>query len=234
MRAPSWPLDARAPAAFAVAVAVALSSSGRAGADADEASLHGQATAGLARTRDHDATGTGPLVGASARFTLARSDVWAYEVTAGGTLFASHHDGASIDRLGVPVLGVIDRYHLAGGLSVGAHARFGVGWIPTLHVGVGLQARHLAGSELVAEGTTVASLPALTSVDVTGSLGLGLDHRLSRSLVVGLVVTATHAQPLGGAAEPVDSLDATVHVAWYFYPRWRRLAVWRGPTGVDP
>ena len=54
---------------------------GRAIADADEASLHGQALAGVVSTRDHQATGTGTLIGGELRGTLARSDRWAFELT---------------------------------------------------------------------------------------------------------------------------------------------------------
>ncbi len=204
----------------------------RVDADADEASLHGQALGGVVRTSDHQATGTGTLIGGALRGTLARSDRWAFELTVAGFEAALRHPDAVGLAGGVPVRGVVERTQFGGRAEFGVHASFGVRWIPTVHVALGGQVRRLGATTLRSgDGMVLASISAGSAVDATLALGLGLDRRLGRSMMLGVSVAAVRAQPLGGDAEAMTSVEATLHVAWYFYPRWFSLAGWRGSHG---
>ena len=219
-------------AAVAVIAVLQVLQSASAAADADETSVHGQVLAGLVRTEDHGATGTGPMGGASGRVTVARSDRWAFELTIAGFQARLRHAGAGQVIHGVPLDGVLERTQLAGRLELGVQARFGVRWIPTIHIGAGLQVRHLGATTLRTNGgMSLASIPADTAFDLTATVGVGLDRRLGRSFVLGLNVAAVYAQPLGGEVHAMAGAEATLHLACYFYPRWFSLAGWRGSHG---
>lgn len=222
----------RARGSAAVISLLQLLQSASAAADADETSVHGQVLAGLVRTEDHGATGTGPMAGASSRATVARSDRWAFELTIAGFQARLRHVGAGQVIHGVPLDGVLERTQLGGRLELGGQARFGVRWIPTIRVGAGLQVRHLGETTLRTNGgMSLASIPADTTFDVTATIGVGLDRRLGRSFVLGLNVAAVYAQPLGGEVHAMAGAEATLHLACYFYPRWFLLAGWRGSHG---
>jgi|GEM_PF-1500719 len=204
-------------------------------ADNDEASAHVQAVVGMVRTSERGAVGLGPLLGLGGRFTLARSDAWAFEAQATGLRGAPHLDTVTIITGGVPSTGTLDRVFLGGRLELGAHLRLNVlPWIPTVRGAIGVQARWSGATSLRNDaGDALASLGATSSTDLTAALALGLDRRVGRSLMIGASVGVVHAFPLAGDGGGFDAVELTAHVGWYFYPGWLPLAGWLGSSGGD-
>lgn len=223
------------PAAILASVLVGLAArTPRASADADETSAHGQVIAGVVRTTEGDAVGVGPILGVGARWTLARSDAWAFEVQGMGMRAAPRFDEMTIVTGGAPITGTLDRTYFGGRLELGAHLRFGARWIPTVHAALGAQARWAGETSLRdSSGMALTGVGATSSTDLTAALSIGVDRRLGRSLVVGVALGGVHAFPIAGDGGGFDELAMTAHVAWYWYPGWLPLSGWRGSTGGD-
>lgn len=214
--------------------ALLLARAPQASADSDEASAHGQVIGGVVRATEGGAVGVGSILGVGGRFTLARSDLWAFEVQGMGLRAAPRFDGMTIVTGGTPITGTLDRTYLGGRLELGAHLRFGARWIPTLHAAIGVQARWAGETSLRdSSGMALTGVGATSSTDITAALSVGVDRRLGRSLVVGVSLGGVHAFPIAGDGGGFDALELTAHVAGYWYPGWLPLAGWRGSTGGD-
>jgi opacity protein-like surface antigen len=185
-------------------------------ADADEASLDVEALGGVARVEDGLAkkTASGPLVGLGGRFTFARSNLLQWEGRVAVATASANYPGLMTNVGGVPIAGDLTRRTLLGRLELGATLRFGVRFIPTLHLGVGAQARRRGTGEL--DGVAVDGGGG-TSVDLIGAGAVGFDYRLGPRTIAGVSVGATIAVPLGGPA--YQAIEGGLHFAHYWYPR---------------
>lgn len=195
-------------------------------ADRREASLHVHAVGGLASVGDADAAApaTAPLGGLAVRASYATHNAFQYDgaltlLATGGAGFPS----ATFTPPGRPPL--TGTYTLAtqlARLDGGVTLRPGVVWIPTVRLAAGVQARR-RGGPVVESGGMEVSGEALTGrgsdlgVDVVGIATVGLDHRVSRRLIVGAAAGASYAAPLRG--EAFRTLELTLHVSRYWYPR---------------
>jgi hypothetical protein len=187
-------------------------------ADADEASLDVEAVGGVARVEDDLAkkTASGPLVGLGGRFTFARSNLLQWEGrVAVATASATYPGLMNIDIGGVPRSGDLIRRTTLARLELGATLRFGVRFVPTLHLGIGAQARMRGTGEL--DGVAVDGGGG-TGVDLIGAGAVGFDYRFGPRTIAGVSLGATIAVPLGGTA--YQAIEGGVHFAQYWYPRW--------------
>jgi len=187
-------------------------------ADRFEASLGGALQVGLARVgeRGADAT-TVPAFGVGARFTHAWSNALAWDLAVSALVTQpATFDDAAVEIDGREVRGALTRRTLAADAQVGAELRLGARVIPTLRLGLGPQVRYRTGSNL---GMLADVVPSTVTIDAVASLGVGLDIRLGRSRVVGVVAQLDHAQPLGDG-EPHDVVALTLRFSSYWYPRW--------------
>jgi hypothetical protein len=107
-------------------------------------------------------------------------------------------------------------------LRGGATFRFGVSWVPTVHLGLGLGARVPTAATLRYEGPgrTFELVPdgmsATASLDAVANVRVGLEHRLDRRWTVGLGAEAMHAIGLG--EPPLDVFSAGVSLSFTWYP----------------
>lgn len=203
----------------AIVTAVLVMSASRARADRDEASLHVQPTGGVAwlGETDADARARVPWAGLSGRFTYGLRNWLAIECELGGAAFGT----GRFENVPIVIQGVgqgnhpIERTTRAAHLSGAATLRLGVAWIPTLALGVGGQLRWRGDAH-----TDMALVPDNGS----GGLGadgivfvrVGLDRRINRRWIAGVALGASHAL----AKPAIDSMEATVSVAYYWYPLW--------------
>ncbi|MCE9575778.1 MAG: hypothetical protein K8W52_21690 [Deltaproteobacteria bacterium] len=199
------------------ALALTAAAAGPAHADADEASLHAEVIGGAARIEDELAakTATSPLVGVGGRFSFARSNLVQWEGRAAVATASATYPGLMIIVGGVPRTGDLTRRTTIARLEVGATLRFGVRFVPTLHLGVGAQAR-LRGTGTL-DGVAVADGDG-TGVDLIGAGAVGFDYRFGPRTIAGVSVGATIAVPLGGPA--YQAMEGGLHFAHYWYPRW--------------
>ncbi|MEJ7597353.1 MAG: hypothetical protein WKG01_05540 [Kofleriaceae bacterium] len=121
------------------------------------------------------------------------------------------------------VAGELRRTTRIAQLRAGATMRLGVGWVPTVHVGLGAGARARTAATLrVTSGGGIDlapdDAPAELTLDVVALIRVGLDHRITRRWTVGLAAGAT--QSFGSGAPDVQVLDAAVSFAYSWYPLW--------------
>jgi len=106
-------------------------------------------------------------------------------------------------------------------LRGGATLRFGVSWVPTVHLGLGLGARVPTAATLRYEGLdrTFELVPdgmsATISLDVVANVRVGLEHRLDRRWTVGLGVEAMHAIGFSEPSLNVFSTGVSLSYTWY-------------------
>jgi hypothetical protein len=107
-------------------------------------------------------------------------------------------------------------------LRGGTTFRFGVIWVPTVHLGLGLGARVPTAATLRYEGLgrTFELVPdgmsATVSLDVVANVRVGLEHRFDRRWTVGLGAEAMHA--IGFSEPPLDVFSAGVSLSYTWYP----------------
>ena len=203
--------------AFIAALALLVGLPGLAIGDAEEASVHGETMAGLALAGDplaDDETDTIAVGGIGARLSYATSDWFAYEAKlglwqSGPANFAAVDSGANH--------GDLERKSRLYRASAGATARLGVRFIPTFHLGAGVQARQFISGYLRDDtGLAIDTVPGELAFDLVITAKLGFDYRINRRLVCGLGVEATH----GFGETSFDVIAGAVNLAYYWYPRW--------------
>lgn len=201
-----------------ITLVAALAAPATAAADADETSVHLELGGGLATVGDPagGTTETTPTAGGAARFTLARVDWLAYEVTGYGLATGTaRHTDLMFEGLDAE----IERRVTALGVEGGASLRLGVRWIPIVAVAIGPQVR-LYPRVPALEPETAAVLGSYDGesvLDLAARVSVGIDHRLSARWVAGVRLDARQTLGLGDGA--LTSVGATVHVAYYWYAR---------------
>lgn len=206
--------------------AAALAPAGAA-ADRREASVHAQLVGGVATLADAASSSRGhaPLGGVAVRASYATHNVFQYDAslallaTAGAELESGRFTRPGYPAFTAPYSIATQLARLDGGVTL----RLGVEWIPTIRLAGGFQTRR-SGPPQVDTGGGVVSAVADTgrdsdlSIDLVGSVAVGLDHRIDRRFIVGVAVGGSLAVPLGG--EAFRTVEITGHAAYYFYPRW--------------
>lgn len=199
----------------AALIAVAASAPRPAAADAEESSLGVRPLGGAVRAGDDNAfdTATAPVFGLGLTFSYATRDTFAFEidVAVADSAEASFVELRSTD-LGDELRRKTRLARAGGGLT----ARLGVRYIPTLCLGGGLLYRSAHGGSVLRDGATVAVLDADTSLGAYVTAGAGFDIRFDRHWIAGLGLRATR----GFAGPALDSLEAGLHLSYYWYPRW--------------
>lgn len=199
---------------------------GPAHADRREASLHAHLIGGLATSADAAASSSAstPLGGLAVRASYATTNAFQYDaalslLATGGAGFPE----ATFAPPGrPPVTGAYTVAQQLARLDGGVTVRPGVVWIPTVRLAVGVQARRAGGPVVTSGGMEITGRDrtgrgADLGVDAVGVATVGLDHRVNRRLLVGVAAGASYAVPLGG--EAFRTLELTVHVSRYWYPR---------------
>ncbi len=199
---------------------------GLAHADRREASLHAHMVGGVATSADEavSSDATAPLGGLAVRASYATSNLYQYDVSLSllGTGGASFSSATFMPAGRPPVTGPFTVGQQVTRLDGGITLRFGVAWIPTVRLASGVQGRRRGGPIVMGGGGEVSGEDATGRgaalvVDVVGTATVGLDHRINRRLIVGVAIGASMAVPLGG--EAFRTLEATLHVSRYWYPR---------------
>jgi hypothetical protein len=211
-------------ASSTLAVAAAVCAVERpAHADVDEAALDVQVLGGAARLDDADVLrGDGvarlPVGGLAARMSYgARRHV---AIDAGLVLLrtgVASYEEVIVDSEEVQLDGSFARATTLARLEVGPTLRLGVRFVPTLHVGVGAQAR-VGGTGLLQTHGVQLATQRNVELDLVASAAVGFDLRLGRHWLAGVSVGGAHGLPLTGGA--FDSVEGGVHLAWYWYPGW--------------
>jgi hypothetical protein len=196
-----------------------LLSAASAWADAEEASLDLSVGPALLRVESIEDTGEVTLIPglrASTRFTYGLTDHLAFELGATGVLA----NGAQFDSTfaGNPARATHDERVLRG--TFGLTYRGGVRAIPTVTLLAGYQHRWLTGAGFLNDqGSLIGPLANQSSNDLVVGLGLGIDLRLGRHLIIGLSLQAVYAFSLDGRG--YSALELPVSVAHYWYPEWK-------------
>lgn len=213
-------------ASVTMVLALVASAPGQARADRREASLHAQLIGGVGITTDRASaeSGSAPLGGVSGRASYATSNWFQYDLAmsflaTGGAAFSS---GTFMPAGRPPVSGPFTVPTQLTRLDGGVTLRMGVAWIPTLRVALGAQARRRGAPTVTTGGLEVTGEDQTgrgseLGLDLVGLGAVGLDHRLSRRLIVGGALGLSLALPLDG--ESFRTFEATVHASYYWYPR---------------
>lgn len=141
----------------------------------------------------------------------------------GWALAQAEYADATVNVTGTPKTGVVTRTSRLAQLRGGATFRFGVGWVPTVYVGVAVGARLRGAATLVRDaqgpiGITPDDGASSVTLEVAPVARLGLSHRVDRRWSVGLSVGATYGVGIGAPA--LTLLDATLELAYSWYPLW--------------
>ena len=200
-----------------------LVGAGVARADRYESSLHVQAVGGLAQTGDVDGRGlsSAPLGGLEVRASYATSDWYQYDLAVTG--FGTGTAGFAAAEFTLPggetVAGPFEVGSAGLRVDGGVTVRLGVQVIPTFRLGVGFQARRIGSPTVETSVLEVdAHRPGRIERELVGLGSVGLDYRFNRRLIAGAAVGGVYAVPVGGVG--FRSLEATAHVAYYWYPLW--------------
>jgi hypothetical protein len=132
-------------------------------------------------------------------------------------------DDTTVKITGTPHTGQVTRQSRLALARVGATLRLGVGWVPTLYLGLGPALRSRSDATIVRDATGPIGLvpdngQGGLSVDLATTLRLGLDLRLTRRWSVGLAAGVTHL--LGVGAPSLDLVEGSLAVGYSWYPLW--------------
>lgn len=213
--------------ALACSVA-ALGLTRTAAADTYEATLSVRPIGGTARFTEDVAMGGQGLAASTYRGGLAAGLAYGVRnwLDVGGELVAASfseasYDSAMVTITGVPTVGRLTRTSRLAQLRAGATLRLGVGWVPTLYLGMGGNARLPSDAALQGAGQTSRTpnnLSATVLFDLAVIGRIGFEHRLDRRWSVGFSIEAVRTAGFGGP--PVDMLSAGISGAYTWYPGW--------------
>jgi hypothetical protein len=192
-----------------------------AAADAEEASLILEGGPGVVR-------GTSPVYGSAAtmrpgggggvRLTYGLTDRFTAEAAVGtGIAEAFEYDQQETEY----GMAIVHHDLRAVRAMVGASARFGARWIPTVTAAVGYQHRFLTGGAVINEQRRQLGVFGDESAnDILVLAGVGLDYRINRHLVVGISAQVVHAFAIGGPS--FDAVEIPIRISYSWYPGWFR------------
>ena len=138
-------------------------------------------------------------------------------------LAPSRYASAVVPVGGNPQQGELTRTSRMAQLRAVATLRFGVGWVPTIQLGLGAGARQRTAARLEAmtpQGTSTFTPDdggAAIAFDLVAAARVGLDYRITRRWTIGVSIGGTECLGLG--APDLQLADATLAVAYTWYPR---------------
>lgn len=195
--------------ALAIAVMISLAAS-TANADEDEVSVNVQAFYGKALLGDEtagDLTDEVGFLGIGGRMTYATSDWFAYEAHLS-------YNAADTATYEIDPETVVFRSPSWIRLDTGITARLGTLWTPTIMATVGLQMRPSGEGRQFLDGVWTGAVENDWSIDLVGTLGVGLDYRINGNLVVGANIMAQRALSIGSHWETTAGM---IHVGYYWF-----------------
>ena len=132
----------------------------------------------------------------------------------------ARHPGTTLPLSGTPQMGELVRTTRLGHATVGATLRLGVSWVPFVHgaLGVGFRQRSAASLRTTVGEFAPDDQGSELTLDVIAALRVGLEHRLTRRITVG--VSAGVTERLGLGAPSLVQLEASVALAYVWYPNW--------------
>jgi hypothetical protein len=107
-------------------------------------------------------------------------------------------------------------------LRAGATLRFGVGWVSTVHLGIGVGGRVLGAGALHDEEharTFVVTPDGMTegvAIEVLACARVGFEHRLDRRWGLGVSIEASYA--VGPGTPPLEVVSAGISLSYTWYP----------------
>jgi len=140
----------------------------------------------------------------------------------GAELTTATYASTTVAVEGNDAMGRLTRRARFAQLRGGPTFRFGVSWIPTVHLGLGVGARLPTAATLRYEdfGRTFELVPdgmtATISLDVVANVRVGFEHRFDRRWTVGLVAEAMHA--IGVSEPPLDVVSGGISLSYTWYP----------------
>ena len=140
-----------------------------------------------------------------------------------GAAFAQAiYDPVAVTVAGSPAMGHLTRTTRLVQLRAGATLRLGVGWVPTVHLGLGIGGRVLSAGVLHDEEhartfvVTPDGMSEGVAMEVLACARIGFEHRLDRRWSVGLDAEASYA--VGVGTPPLEVAAAGVSLAYTWYP----------------
>ncbi len=99
-------------------------------------------------------------------------------------------------------------------LELGTRVQFPWRLSPVIRVAMGVQDRALYESRILMDDGSVFPGPGdRVFIDLTGTVGLGLDYRVRDTWSIGAGLNATRAMPLDGGP-PFEAVEGAIHVSW--------------------
>lgn len=137
------------------------------------------------------------------------------------------YEPAQVTIEGEPATGRVERTTRAVQLRAGATLRLGVAWVPVLSLGIGVGARRRTAATILIHDPrgqpielTPDDMTAGFSFDLVTALRVGFEHRIDPRWTIGVDASASHTMGLGTAS--LDTLSASVALAYTWYPLWPR------------
>ncbi len=207
-------------------VVTGLTVSRDAAADRYEATLVVRPLGGLALVDENGAPEAAQVVGGGGVIGMSYGvrnwlDIGGELVGVG--LAQAEHPNTTVEITGTERTGLVTRTTRVAQLRGGATFRFGVGWVPTVYLGVGVGGRSRGTATLVSDmqgpiGITPDDGASELTIDITPAARVGLEHRVNRHWSVGLAAGATYC--LGIGAPGLTLFDASLNLAYTWYPLW--------------
>ncbi|MGN6108363.1 MAG: hypothetical protein ACTHU0_24870 [Kofleriaceae bacterium] len=192
-------------------------------ADRHEATFSLRPLGALARIDDGGVEDPATVVGAGLAASFSRGiRNW---IDVGGELAAmtlqrARYDQASLNVVGEPRTGQLSRTTQLAQLRAAATLRFGVAWVPTVQLTVGIGGRQRGAAQLrVPEGTLLPDgQDSELTLDVLAGVRAGLEHRITRRWTLGISAGVTQA--FGVGTPDVQLVDGSVALSYTWYPLW--------------
>lgn len=186
-------------------------------ADEDEVSIHIQSCYGMAMVGDElagDLAARVDFMGVGIRASYATSNWYAYEARLSYALSrAAYYD---IDD-GTTLFRTPEWVRFDAGIS----ARLGALLVPTVQATIGVQQRSAGSGRWIEYGPGYESGEGWVSparqdrrVEIVGTLGVGLDYRITGHWLAGVGITVQQSLPIGPRYQAVSGL---FHLAYYWY-----------------
>ena len=203
------------------AVLAVLGAGSVAHADRYEASLHAHLVGGAAAVGDRAAADAAiaPFGGVAVRASYARANLMQVDAQLTvATTGPARFDRGAFRFSGEPVIAPFSIVTRLVRFDLGATVRFGVRVVPTARLAIGVEERFGAAPIVELDGARRDDADGRTgdrAIDLVGVAAVGVDYRVGPRLIVGGAIGATAA-----VAKDWQTVEATVHVAYYWYPLW--------------
>lgn len=203
-----------------VVILVAMLEPTGARADHHEAQWSVRPFAGMAALQEDGAAAQRAVVGgASLGFAYGVSNGLDLggELVALATTMPRFTDAAIIDG-GAPYRGPLTRRASSTLLLLGPTWRLGVSWVPVVTLAAGGGARYRSDGTFTDTGITLEEKRAAVVLDLAATARVGIEHRMTRRLVVGAYASALASWGPSAPLLPVASIS--LGISYVHYPLW--------------